>query len=232
MGRCRWPVVPAEASCNPPLCMGDARAASTGRSGGARGRFPGAARAQAAPLHEPERRQAPPFGGMSGGRAFQIGPAHEGGGPGRGNPPDVEVFRLGNSGTIVSLWHFCISFSDAYTEGRGVTAWRRSIRRGPGYDSPTCAEPTSPSTSAPSVSSTLEISPVAVGVAVVLPCGLTDGSENPPSCSISFPLNTRDGSTTGFTLRPIRKSEPRRCSGAWWWKREKWRARHAPILKA
>ena len=63
---------------------------------------------------------------MSGGRAFQIGPAHEGGGPGRGNPPDVEVFRLGNSGTIVSLWHFCISFSDAYTEGRGVTAWRRS----------------------------------------------------------------------------------------------------------
>ena len=106
--------------------MGDALAASTGRSGGARGRFPGAARAQAAPLHEPERRQAPPFGGMSGGRAFQIGPAHEGGGPGRGNPPDVEVFRLGNSGTIVSLWHFCISFSDAYTEGRGVTAWRRS----------------------------------------------------------------------------------------------------------
>ena len=63
---------------------------------------------------------------MSGGRAFQIGPAHKGGGPGRGNPPDVEVFRLGNSGTIVSLWHFCISFSDAYTEGRGVTAWRRS----------------------------------------------------------------------------------------------------------
>ena len=110
----------------PPLSMGDALAASTGRSGGARGRFPGAARAQAAPLHEPERRQAPPFGGMSGGRAFQIGPAHEGGGPGRGNPPDVEVFRLGNSGTIVSLWHFCISFSDAYTEGRGVTAWRRS----------------------------------------------------------------------------------------------------------
>ena len=109
--------------------MGDALAASTGRSGGARGRFPGAARAQAAPLHEPERRQAPPFGGMSGGRAFQIGPAHEGGGPGRGNPPDVEVFRLGNSGTIVSLWHFCISFSDAYTEGRGVTAWRRSLRR-------------------------------------------------------------------------------------------------------
>ena len=96
------------------------------RSGGARGRFPGAARAQAAPLHEPERRQAPPFGGMSGGRAFQIGPAHEGGGPGRGNPPDVEVFRLGNSGTIVSLWHFCISFSDAYTEGRGGAAWRRS----------------------------------------------------------------------------------------------------------
>ena len=55
MGRCRWPVVPAEASCNPPLSMGDALAASTGRSGGARGRFPGAARAQAAPLHEPER---------------------------------------------------------------------------------------------------------------------------------------------------------------------------------
>ena len=100
-------------------------AVAGGRSGWARGRFPGAARAQAAPLHEPERRQAPPFGGMSGGRAFQIGPAHEGGGPGRGNPPDVEVFRLGNSGTIVSLWHFCISFSDAYTEGRGVTAWRR-----------------------------------------------------------------------------------------------------------
>ena len=68
---------------DPPFeaCMGDALAASTGRSGGARGRFPGAARAQAAPLHEPERRQAPPFGGMSGGRAFQIGPAHEGGGP-------------------------------------------------------------------------------------------------------------------------------------------------------
>ena len=104
-------------------------AGAGGRSGGARGRFPGAARAQAAPLHEPERRQAPPFGGMSGGRAFQIGPAHEGGGPGRGNPPDVEVFRLGNSGTIVSLWHFCISFSDAYTEGRGVTAWR--LRRHP-----------------------------------------------------------------------------------------------------
>ena len=70
--------------------MGDALAASTGRSGGARGRFPGAARAQAAPLHEPERRQAPPFGGMSGGRAFQIGPAHEGGGP----PAIVPTFAL------------------------------------------------------------------------------------------------------------------------------------------
>ena len=54
---------------------------------------------------------------MSGGRAFQIGPAHEGGGPGRGNPPEVEVFRLGNSGTIVLLWYFCISFLDAYTAG-------------------------------------------------------------------------------------------------------------------
>ena len=38
-----------------------------------RWRFPLAARAKAAPLHDPERRQAPPFGGMGGGRALQIG---------------------------------------------------------------------------------------------------------------------------------------------------------------
>ena len=48
---------------------------------------------------------------MGGGRALQIGAAHKGGRPGRGDSPDVEMLRgnLGHSGTIVSLWHFCIS---------------------------------------------------------------------------------------------------------------------------
>ena len=65
---------------------------------------------------------------MGGGRALQIGPAHKGGCPGRGNTPDVEVLRLGHSGTIVSLWHFCISFPDAYTEGAGCNDPARLLR--------------------------------------------------------------------------------------------------------
>ena len=84
-----------------------------------RWRFPRAARAQAAPLHEPKRRQPPPFGGMGGGRALQIGAAHKGGRPGRGDSPDVEVLRPGHSGTIVSLWHFCISYRRAYRRALG-----------------------------------------------------------------------------------------------------------------
>ena len=95
------------------------------------GGFPGARVAQSAPLHEPERRQAPPFGGMGGGRAFQIGPAHEGGGTGRCNPPDVEVFRgnIGHSGTIVSLWRFCTSYRIKVTSEKNLTRVSESRTR-------------------------------------------------------------------------------------------------------
>ena len=92
-----------------PLSMGSFLGYADGLVG-----FPWAGVAKAAPLHEPKRRQSPSFGGMGGGRALQIGAAHEGGGPGRGDSPDVEVFKLGHSGTIVSLWHDCISYRRAY----------------------------------------------------------------------------------------------------------------------
>ena len=94
-----------------PLSMGGFLRGADGLAG-----FPGAGVAQSAPLHEPKGRQAPSFGGMGGGRALQIGAAHKGGGPGRGDSPDVEMLRgnLGHSGTIVSLWHFCISYRRAY----------------------------------------------------------------------------------------------------------------------
>ena len=107
-----------------PLSMGDFLRGADGLAG-----FPGAGVAQSAPLHEPERRQAPSFGGMGGGRALQISAAHEGGGTGRGDSPDVEVFSLGHSGTIVSLWHFCISCRPASWYSVQSGRYRRPIRR-------------------------------------------------------------------------------------------------------
>ena len=96
--------------------MGDFLRGADGLAG-----FPGAGVAQSAPLHEPKGRQAPSFGGMGGGRALQISAAHEGGGTGRGDSPDVEVFSLGHSGTIVSLWHFCISYRSTVTSEKNRT---------------------------------------------------------------------------------------------------------------